>query len=38
MGRRTGGRNLVKAYGMRIDEGRRHLPFQVCDFEGKHYG
>jgi SAM-dependent methyltransferase len=31
------GRNLVKPYGVRIENGRRYLLFQVWDFEGEHY-
>jgi SAM-dependent methyltransferase len=31
------GRNLVKPYGVRVEDGRRHLIFQVWDFEGDRY-
>ncbi|MFK7844375.1 MAG: class I SAM-dependent methyltransferase [Rhodothermales bacterium] len=31
------GRNLVKPYGVRIENGRRYLVFQVWDFEGDFY-
>lgn len=31
------GRNLVKPYGVRIEDGKRYLLFQVWDFEGEHY-
>lgn len=31
------GRNLVKHYGARIENGKRYVLFQVWDFEGKHY-
>lgn len=31
------GRNLVKPYGMRVENGRRYLIFQVWDFEGDRY-
>ena len=31
------GRNLVKPYGAREENGKRYLPFQVWDFEGEHY-
>jgi SAM-dependent methyltransferase len=31
------GRNLVKPYGVREENGKRYLPFQVWDFEGEHY-
>lgn len=31
------GRNLVKPYGVRIENEHRYLLFQVWDFEGDHY-
>lgn len=31
------GRNLVKPYGVRVENGKRYLLFQVWDFEGEHY-
>lgn len=31
------GRNLVKPYGVRVENGLRHLLWQVWDFEGEHY-
>lgn len=31
------GRNLVKPYSAREENGKRYLPFQVWDFEGEHY-
>ncbi len=31
------GRNLVKPYGVRIEDGHRYLLFQVWDFEGDRY-
>ena len=31
------GRNLVKPYGVRIENGMRTLLFQVWDFDGDHY-
>jgi SAM-dependent methyltransferase len=31
------GQNLVKPYGVRIENGKRYLLFQVWDFEGDHY-
>jgi len=31
------GRNLVKPYGVRIENGHRYLLFQVWDFDGEHY-
>ncbi|HVS00912.1 MAG TPA: class I SAM-dependent methyltransferase, partial [Thermoanaerobaculia bacterium] len=31
------GRSLVKPYGVREENGKRYLPFQVWDFEGEHY-
>ncbi len=31
------GRNLVKPYGVRIENGKRYLLFQVWDFEGCYY-
>jgi SAM-dependent methyltransferase len=31
------GSNLVKPYGVRIENGKRYLLFQVWDFEGEHY-
>jgi SAM-dependent methyltransferase len=31
------GRNIVKPYGVRVENGRRYLIFQVWDFEGDHY-
>jgi SAM-dependent methyltransferase len=31
------GRNIVKLYGVREENGKRYLPFQVWDFEGEHY-
>jgi SAM-dependent methyltransferase len=30
-------KNLVKPYGVRIENGKRYLLFQVWDFEGEHY-
>ena len=31
------GVNLVKPYGVRIENGKRYLLFQVWDFDGEHY-
>lgn len=31
------GRNLVKPYGVRVENGQRYLLFQVWDFDGDHY-
>ena len=31
------GTNLVKPFGVRIEDGKRYLLFQVWDFEGDHY-
>jgi SAM-dependent methyltransferase len=31
------GRNLVKSYGARTENGKRYLLFQVWDFAGEHY-
>lgn len=31
------GRNIVKHYGARVENGRRYVLFQVWDFEGDHY-
>jgi SAM-dependent methyltransferase len=31
------GRNLVKHYGARVEDGKRYVLFQVWDFEGSHY-
>ena len=31
------GKNIVKPYGVRIENGKRYLVFQVWDFEGDHY-
>jgi SAM-dependent methyltransferase len=31
------GKNLVKPYGVRIENGKRYLLFQVWDFEGDYY-
>jgi SAM-dependent methyltransferase len=31
------GKNIVKPYGVRIENGKRYLLFQVWDFEGDHY-
>jgi SAM-dependent methyltransferase len=31
------GKNIVKPYGTRIEDGKRHLLFQVWDFEGDCY-
>ncbi|SFV01756.1 class I SAM-dependent methyltransferase [Pseudoduganella namucuonensis] len=31
------GVNLVKPYGVRTENGKRYLLFQVWDFEGEHY-
>lgn len=31
------GKNLVKPYGVRTENGKRYLLFQVWDFEGEHY-
>jgi SAM-dependent methyltransferase len=31
------GRNIVKPYGAREENGKRYFPFQVWDFEGEHY-
>lgn len=35
--REARGSNLVKPYGVRTENGRRYLLFQVWDFEGDHY-
>jgi SAM-dependent methyltransferase len=31
------GKNLVKPYGTRTENGKRYLLFQVWDFDGEHY-
>jgi SAM-dependent methyltransferase len=31
------GKNIVKPYGVRIENGKRYLIFQVWDFDGDHY-
>ncbi len=31
------GENLIKPYGVRVEDGHRYLLFQVWDFEGDHY-
>jgi len=31
------GTSLVKPYGIRIDDGKRYVLFQVWDFDGEHY-
>jgi SAM-dependent methyltransferase len=31
------GKNILKPYGVRIQNGRRYLIFQIWDFEGEHY-
>jgi len=31
------GTNLVKPYGVRVEDGKRYLLFQVWDFDGEHY-
>jgi SAM-dependent methyltransferase len=31
------GKNLVKPYGVRVENGKRYLLFQVWDFEAEHY-
>ena len=31
------GKNIVKPYGVRIEDGKRYLMFQVWDFDGEHY-
>lgn len=31
------GTNLVKHYGARVENGKRHVLFQVWDFTGEHY-
>lgn len=31
------GANLVKPYGVRVENGKRYLLFQVWDFDGEHY-
>jgi SAM-dependent methyltransferase len=31
------GKNLVKPYGVRVENGKRYLLFQVWDFEADHY-
>lgn len=31
------GKNIVKPYGIRVEDGKRYLLFQVWDFEGEHY-
>jgi SAM-dependent methyltransferase len=31
------GRNLLKPYGVRVENGSRYVLFQVWDFEGDHY-
>jgi len=31
------GRNIVKPYGVREENGKRYIPFQVWDFEGDYY-
>lgn len=36
-GREERGKNLVKPYGTRVENGNRYLLFQVWDFEDAHY-
>jgi SAM-dependent methyltransferase len=31
------GKNILKPYGVRIENGKRYLIFQLWDFEGEHY-
>lgn len=31
------GKGIIKPYGVRIEDGKRYLIFQVWDFEGEHY-
>jgi SAM-dependent methyltransferase len=31
------GKNLVKPYGIRIDDGKRYLLLQIWDFDGEYY-
>jgi SAM-dependent methyltransferase len=31
------GRNIVKPYGVREEDGKRYFGFQVWDFDGEHY-
>jgi SAM-dependent methyltransferase len=31
------GKNLLKHYGPRVEDGKRYVPFQVWDFDGEHY-
>ena len=31
------GRNIVKPYGVRVEDNKRYVLFQVWDFEGEHY-
>jgi SAM-dependent methyltransferase len=31
------GKNLVKPYGIRIEDDKRYIPFQIWDFDGEHY-
>lgn len=31
------GKNLVKDYGVRVENGKRYVLFQTWDFEGEHY-
>lgn len=33
----TRGKNIVKPYGARVEGGKRHVLFQVWDFENEHY-
>ncbi len=33
----TRGKNLLKPYGVRVEDGSRYLVFQVWDFEGDYY-
>ena len=35
--REARGKNVVKPYGVRIEDGKRYLLFQVWDFDGEHY-
>lgn len=35
--REARGRNLLKPYGVRVENGLRYVLFQVWDFEGDHY-
>jgi SAM-dependent methyltransferase len=35
--REARGNNIIKPYGVRIENGKRYLLFQVWDFDGEHY-